>query len=282
MFNFSPKNNLVILADTSCKHSLVYLQDMIKNKLSVRAVFALNFKYILPNSPKKYVQILRNLTNRKIYIRLYYETKILRLCKKNSIECINLQLESFKDDKLELYLYKFNNCAFLYTCGGIVPKSLLSKYKFLHVHLGWVPLFKGSDCLLYSIMYRQKITASLIYMSSKIDTGDVIARMRMPLFDFRKYDLNIRLRSSKRQYRYITSNIDPIIRSKFLIEFIKNAGVKDFRRIKSSKQEIENTSNFLWIHPSLYEMSLNIWKSNLPSRPFNFDQSMNHMEIYLK
>jgi hypothetical protein len=119
-------------------------------------------------------------------------------------------------------------------------------------------------------------------MSSKIDTGDVIARMRMPLFDFRKYDLNIRLRSSKRQYRYITSNIDPIIRSKFLIEFIKNAGVKDFRRIKSSKQEIENTSNFLWIHPSLYEMSLNIWKSNLPSRPFNFDQSMNHMEIYLK
>lgn len=280
MINSLHKNNLVILADISCKHSLVYVQDLLKNKLQIRAVFALNFRYISVKSPKNYIQILQNLVNGKSIIKQYNKSKLLRLCRKNDIEFLQIQLAGFKDPKLSDHLNKFSDCAFLYTCGGIVPKMLLNRYKFLHIHLGWVPLLRGSDCLFYSIIYLQKITASLIYMSSKIDKGDVISRMQMPLFKFKKSDLRIRFRSPKSKYKYITNNIDPKIRSKFLIEFLKNNKIKDFRNIKSNKQEVGNISNFLWIHPSLYKLCLNIWESNLRSEPLKFDQAIKRMELY--
>ncbi len=280
MSNYLHKNNLVILADISCKHSLVYVQDLLKNKLQIRAVFNLNFRYISVKSPKNYIQILRNLVNGKSILKQYYKRQLLRLCRKNDIECLNIQLAGFKDPKLSYHFNKFSDCAFLYTCGGIVPKFLLNRYKFLHIHLGWVPLLRGSDCMLYSIMYLKKITASLIYMSSEIDKGDVISRMQMPLFNFQKSGLRIRFRSPKSKYKYITTNIDPIIRSKFLIEFLKTNKIKDFRKIKSNEQEVGNVSNFLWIHPALYELCLNIWESNLQSEPLKFDQAIKHMELY--
>lgn len=65
--------------------------------------------------------------------------------------------------------------------GGIVSEELLSLgKKFIHVHAGILPSFRGSTTAYYSMLMEGNIGASAIFLSAGIDEGEIIAQKKFP------------------------------------------------------------------------------------------------------
>lgn len=66
--------------------------------------------------------------------------------------------------------------------GEIVSSELLGlNAPFLHIHGGWLPYYRGSTTIYYSILRERNCSASAILLSNEIDTGPVIARESYPV-----------------------------------------------------------------------------------------------------
>jgi methionyl-tRNA formyltransferase len=82
--------------------------------------------------------------------------------------------------------------------GQIVQAPLLELgVPLLHIHSGWLPDYRGSTTVYYSLLEEQRCAASAILLDAQIDTGPVIARKHYPAPPFgcdvdRRYDTAIR------------------------------------------------------------------------------------------
>lgn len=66
--------------------------------------------------------------------------------------------------------------------GQIVGKELLSLGPpVLHIHSGWLPDYRGSTTLYYSILNERSCATSAILLSPRIDEGTIVARKKYPL-----------------------------------------------------------------------------------------------------
>ena len=65
--------------------------------------------------------------------------------------------------------------------GGLLREDVLSCGKrFLHVHGGYLPNYKGSTTNYYSLLAEDAIGASAIFLTQEIDCGPVLTRRRFP------------------------------------------------------------------------------------------------------
>ena len=111
--------------------------------------------------------------------------------------------------------------------------------KFLHVHGGYLPNYKGSTTNYYSLIEENTIGASSIFLTKEIDCGPVLIRRKFPAPKDR----------TKLDHIY-----DSEARSKVLIETLNNyvkSGSWDF--------ELENNlggETFYIIHPVLKHLAI--------------------------
>ena len=89
------------------------------------------------------------------------------------------------DDDANLALFAELSAEVLIFSGyrtGILRKAAFDIGKrFLHVHGGYVPDYRGSTTFYYSILSDGLMGASAIWMDSGIDTGPVLARRKYPV-----------------------------------------------------------------------------------------------------
>lgn len=128
--------------------------------------------------------------------------------------------------------------AFLFTGGGIVPAKLLDipKHKFIHIHPGYLPDFRGADCTLWSSFLTGQTSASCFYMSPGIDDGDVIIAKWLPNLVLKEAVKSI---ETKTRYRLIYSFVDPWVRSFVLRELV--SAYTDFLSINAVQQQNDGT-----------------------------------------
>jgi methionyl-tRNA formyltransferase len=125
--------------------------------------------------------------------------------------------------------------------GGVILKDkiLETGKKFLHVHGGYLPMYKGSTTNYFSLLDDNSMGASSIFLNNRIDSGPVLVRRKFPPPDNRK----------KIDHIY-----DSEIRSKVLVETLlsyKNSGVWSF--------DLENNTGgetFFIIHPVLKHIAI--------------------------
>lgn len=73
-------------------------------------------------------------------------------------------------------------CIFSGFGGVLLRASILNcGKKFLHIHGGWLPDYKGSTTNHYSALAEGFCGASAIFMSEEIDTGPILMRKQFPL-----------------------------------------------------------------------------------------------------
>jgi methionyl-tRNA formyltransferase len=65
--------------------------------------------------------------------------------------------------------------------GQLVPVSILSRCKVLHVHSGWLPDYRGSTTLYHEVVEHSQCAASALYLDESIDTGPILMRQRYPM-----------------------------------------------------------------------------------------------------
>jgi Methionyl-tRNA formyltransferase len=119
------------------------------------------------------------------------------------------------------------------------PEVLSLGKKFLHVHPGVVPKYRGSTTVYYSLLKEGTIGASAIFLDEKIDCGAVL---KAKTFDISNDLLD---------FDYI---VDPHIRASLLVEVLEEYKVKGYFEIEIQNEQAGET--FYIIHPVLKHIAL--------------------------
>ena len=138
----------LILSET--KRSLVYIDQIIKNKIKFQKIILYSKK---SGEVYKFIK-KKKLTEFSIFLRT---------------DNVNSDILV---KKIKIYKSKIN---IISTYPGEIIKNLsLLKYKLLHCHPGNLPMFKGSTTIYYTIILNKRICVTLFEISKKIDCGKIL------------------------------------------------------------------------------------------------------------
>lgn len=163
-----------------------------------------------------------------------------------------VMISSLKDPALSMALSKESG-VILFTGGGIMPSSLLAttKRKFIHIHPGFLPDIRGADGVLWSILTRNRLSATAFYMSPGIDQGEIILPCWLPAF---KLNCELTCYDVKTVYRAIYAYLDPWVRCFVLRSLLTdNSSLSD---IASVPQDSTIGETFYFMHPMMQEFAL--------------------------
>jgi len=218
-------NNIAILAaDTS--RTIYYLKELISNSmLPAYAILLLNDNDApLPG---------QNNNNK---------TELINLIEKNNIPYDIAPSVDINSDEILSLLSQRKEEVFIFSgFGGVIlgENILNSNKKFLHVHGGYLPDYKGSTTNYYSLINENLVGASSIFLSKKIDSGPVLYRKKF---------------AAPHDRTQIDHVYDSKVRSEVLIETLKNY-------IKHEKWHFESENNnsgevYYIIHPMLKHLAI--------------------------
>lgn len=125
--------------------------------------------------------------------------------------------------------------------GGYILKPHLFQLnkKYIHVHAGILPQYRGSTTVYYSYLQEKVIGATAIFLNEKIDEGEIIVQD------------TFQLPSEKVDIDYI---YEPYVRSRVLLKAIDQYLEQGILPARQQRQEGEET--YFIIHPLLKHIAL--------------------------
>jgi methionyl-tRNA formyltransferase len=226
--------------------SKAYLQNLIKNNFIPSKIILLNDKNVTLAEHTENDKLISADTKQK-FIRKLSDLKIsfdekehvFKTIENNEIEHVLLDTLDINSIEVINEITKIEQEYIIYSGPGgtILRKDILSKgKKFIHVHPGWLPNYRGSTTIYYSMLFESKVGCSVIIFEEGIDEGPVLFR--------KEYSIS----QKSIDFDYL---LDPLVRTKTLIEFFKT------KKINPIKQDDHNkASTFYIIHPMLKHISI--------------------------
>ena len=222
------KEVAIILSPTF--RSMAYLQKLTKNGMCP------NFAIIMNSKDKKILGSIAKENKHHFFEKFDDFKPVLDM---HGIYYDEVNAENCNDEKIIDIIKHRKERYFIYTGGGILKEEILSiGKKFIHVHPGLVPEYRGSTCIYYSIINDDKCGATAFFMAKDIDKGDIIARKT-----FRKPKI------SNIDYEY-----DSYIRSSLLVDVIQ--GYIKHGRFSSKPQNLDKGETYFIIHPVLKHLAI--------------------------
>jgi methionyl-tRNA formyltransferase len=215
----------MVAADTSrTKH---FIKKLIKSDL-------------LPN----YVLLLLNSNNKLLpgQTEIDSENELVALLKSASIEFEIAPSANINSDEAAKIIKSRLEQVFIFSGYGgelLKDKILDTGKKFLHIHGGYLPDYKGSTTNYYSLIDENTIGASAIFLTKEIDCGPILLRKKF---------------SAPADRKTIDHNSDSEARAKVLIECLQN-----YVNSGGWKYELENNyggETFYIIHPVLKHLAI--------------------------
>lgn len=124
--------------------------------------------------------------------------------------------------------------------GEILKKPLFQlEKKYIHIHAGMLPAYRGSTTFYYSYLQEKQVGATAIFLNEKIDCGKIITQRT---FGLPKEIVNI-------DYIY-----EPYIRSQVLMDVLNQ--YIDQGELVADGQENEKAEDYFIIHPVLKHLAL--------------------------
>lgn len=155
----------------------------------------------------------------------------------------NLQFKEFNfvdinHPDLINYLKKIEIDYMIFTGGGILRRDIQNlQIKFIHLHPGIVPFYRGSTCFYYSILKEDMCGVTAYIMDENIDTGKVIYQKKF----------------KKPNHIFLDEVYDPYIRAETLLYVLKN---KLLKTSVFKKQDPSKGNTFFIIHPVLKHIAI--------------------------
>ena len=158
---------------------------------------------------------------------------------KHNIEFEEVDAVDCNDENVIEVIKKRQENYFIFTGGGILKEDILSLgKKFIHVHSGILPEYRGSTCIYYSIIKEDRCGATAFFMSKGIDAGNIIAKKVF----------------KKPSMPYIDYEYDSYIRSKVLLEIMKDYAANG--KFSSVLQNPDESEMYFIIHPVLKHLAI--------------------------
>tara|TARA_B100000767_G_C19750745_1_gene530677 strand:+ start:1289 stop:1990 length:702 start_codon:yes stop_codon:yes gene_type:complete len=125
--------------------------------------------------------------------------------------------------------------------GGVLLKdNILSiQKKFLHIHGGYLPDYKGSTTNYYSLINENTVGASAIFLTKEIDSGPILLRKKFP---------------PPTDRTEIDHKYDSEVRAKVLVECLQNYVKLGDWNYEPQHNQVGDT--FYIIHPVLKHLSI--------------------------
>ncbi|WP_461209865.1 formyltransferase family protein [Desulfocurvus sp. DL9XJH121] len=110
-------------------------------------------------------------------------TPLTEICHAHGAQCLTAPSSDINAPEVVALLRGVKAEVFIYSgFGGVIlrPETLGCGKRFLHVHGGWLPEYKGSTTNHYSLLERRFCGASAIFLSKAIDSGPILLRKKFP------------------------------------------------------------------------------------------------------
>jgi methionyl-tRNA formyltransferase len=165
---------------------------------------------------------------------------VLKTAKKHNINLIQISTSSVNDKAVVDVLKSLDTRNFVYAGPGgeIISREILEIKSVFHVHPGYLPTYRGSTTIYYSMIAQKSVGCSVIEFSSKIDQGPLYYRQNYPI------DMSVDL-----DYHY-----DPMVRTKCLIEFFDKNFLGQISPVEEESRS--EALDFYIIHPFLKHVAL--------------------------
>lgn len=215
-----------------------------KNSRSIAYLHFLEKFNLLPSTiisidVKKQYRNIKPIRNK--YFKFNLDIK--KFSKKNNINFFRIKKSMINDSKYYNIIKSLKEKYIIYAAnyGDILKKKyfLLNK-KFIHIHPGKLPRYKGSTTYYYEILEKNSISFSAIFQNSKIDEGRIIK--------LRQYKIN-QLEKSNLDHIF-----DPYLRSKLLIDVMMEFKKKGY--LSSRPQTKSGKYIYYVIHPLLKHIAI--------------------------
>ena len=136
------------------------------------------------------------------------------------------------------FLKKNRKEYYIFTGGGILKNEILnSGVKFVHLHPGLTPKYRGSTCFYYSIINEGYAGVTAFIMDEGLDTGDIIYQKTF----------------EKPQHKFLDEIYDPYIRSETLVDIVSQ---NLLNKQNFKKQNIHEGETYFIIHPVLKHIAV--------------------------
>jgi len=226
--------------------SKAYLQNLIINGFIPKKALVLNDnsiglpehtendKIISKDSNQKFIRTLKDLD-----ISFDEKEHILSTIEKNGIDYVVVDTLDVNSVVVISEISKMETKYIVYSGPGgtILRKNILSQgKKFVHVHPGLLPQYRGSTTIYYSMLINFEVGASIILFEEGIDEGPVL------------YKKNYKIEEKGIDFDYA---LDPLVRAKTLVDFFKKDKID---LIEQEKNKITNT--FYIVHPFIKHASI--------------------------
>jgi len=236
----------MIAADTS--RSRVYIQSLVRNNLLPSFILVLGDEdsTLMPGQINSF-----DYENNNQHIEISHECwseannnllePIQETMAKSSIEFEQLETANINDPSVIKTIYNRIESTFIYSgYGGVIlhKELFLTGKKFLHVHGGYLPNYKGSTTNYYSLIVDNNMGASSLFLNEDIDSGPLLHRKKF------------RPPQDRTQIDHI---FDSAARAKVLIETLKEyleSGKFQY------KEDLRQGESYFIIHPILKHISI--------------------------
>lgn len=215
---------------TPDERSKAYLQKIIHKKITLNEVIFMNDDRQEPS----YSTEIINLSKQAGFdISIPVKQTLIS----NDIHFHEFNFVNINNPSLVNYLSTSSIEIFIFTGGGILRDTVLnSGPKFVHLHPGIVPDYRGSTCFYYSILDNDSCGVTVYFMDPKIDAGDVIYQRKFP----------------KPTHQFIDEVYDAYIRSETLMDVLYNNMLYNGKFTKQNP----NGETYFIIHPVLKHISI--------------------------
>lgn len=167
---------------------------------------------------------------------------ILTFLEKKDIPYVFVEDKDINSGQMENAIRSMKQEYMIYSgYGGYILKPHLFQLgkKYIHVHAGILPKYRGSTTIYYSYLQDKMFGATAIFLSEGIDEGEIIA---CDTFAVPKESVNI-------DYIY-----EPYIRSRVLIKAIKKYLSEG--AFISGRQNADGAETYFIIHPVLKHIAM--------------------------
>ena len=213
------------------ERSKSYIQKIINNKIILNDIILLTDN----KNSKTYTLEQQTLS---LQSGFKIDESVEKILTNNNFNFKKFNFSEINHPELIKYLKNLDSKYFIFSGGGILKNEILNiGKKFLHLHPGIVPHFRGSTCFYYSILKNNDCGVTAFIMDENLDTGNIVLQKTF----------------SKPNHKFIDDIYDAHIRSETLIDVLKN-NLLDQENFQKQDDSIGET--YFIIHPVLKHIAI--------------------------
>ena len=165
----------VALLAAPTARSQAYLQALVANRLFPETVIAMD-----TNPSRSHVDVKETTWNRILLPNL--DEPLSESCDRAGIPFISCDAKDVNADEVVKAVREAAPKVVIYSGygGQIVGDAMLGCSRFLHIHSGWLPAYRGSTTLYYALLHGEDPAVTALLLDRNIDTGPIVARRHYP------------------------------------------------------------------------------------------------------